>query len=89
LIHLNVHFRATHDLVYLIDLIVDSDKEFEEYYDLMSEIQSYAVEVRYPNETVFLTNDKVKVALISAKKIRDLVTYKMGVDVKYNDVIDQ
>src|SRR5665647_1045653 len=52
-------FKFTHDLVYLLDLITLKDMDFHSYYDSVSELQGYAVEVRYPNETIYLSNEKV------------------------------
>jgi len=89
LIYLSINFRFTHDLVYLIDLIVQVDVDFENYYDLVSEIQGYAVEVRYPNETIFLSDEKVEKAISIAKEIRSIVMQKMNLEILYNEVIDR
>ena len=89
LIFLSINFRFTHDLVYLVDLIAQVDNDFENYYDLVSEIQGYAVEVRYPNDTIFLSDEKVEKAISIAKEIRSLVMQKMNLDILYNEVIDR
>lgn len=89
LIYLAIEFKFTHDLVYLIDLICEKDRKFESFYDAVSELQSYAVEVRYPNETIFLSNDKVEKAIIFAKDLRDLILEKMKIIVDYNIIIDR
>ncbi len=89
LIYQSTPFRFSHDLVYLLDLITQNDKEFYSYYDPVSELQGYALEIRYPNEEVFLSNEKVEAALITAKNIRELVTKKTGITIDYNDVIDK
>lgn len=89
LIFLSTNFRFTHDLIYLIELISRTDPDCERYYDPVSELQSYAVEVRYPNETIYLTDAEVKNALKIAKEIRDFVTNKMNVKIDYNDIIDK
>ncbi len=88
LIHHTISFRFSHDLVYLLDLIVQKDSDFEKYYEIVSELQGYAVEIRYPNETIFLSNDKVEKAIRIAKDIRDFVTNKMNIKIDYNDIID-
>ncbi len=81
-------FKFTHDLIYLLDLITQNDIEFESYYDKLSELQGYAIEVRYPNETIFLSTEKVQNAIFIAKEIRDLVTFKMNISIDYNEIID-
>jgi len=88
LIFQSTTFRFSHDLVYLLDLIAQSDTEFENYYDLVSELQGYAVEIRYPSETIYLSKDKVEKAIQIAKSIRELVTLKMKIAIDYNDIID-
>ena len=82
-------FRFSHDLVYLLDLINQNDSDFEEYYDSVSELQGYAVEIRYPNETIYLSNEKVEKAISIAKFVRELVVLKMNITIEYHDIIDQ
>jgi hypothetical protein len=45
-----------------------------------SELESYAVEVRYPNETIFLSKEKVESAIRTAEAVRATVTEKTGSD---------
>lgn len=75
-------------MVYLLDLITQIDQDFEYYYDMVSALQGYAVEIRYPNETIYLSNEKVETALVTARDIRDFVTNKMDITVDYNEIID-
>jgi len=89
LIFLSIPFKFTHDLVYLLDLITQLDSDFHNYYETISELQGYAIEVRYPNETIFLSNEKVETALMIARNVRELVTLKMKVKIDYNDIIDK
>lgn len=89
LIFLSIPFRFSHDLVYLLDLISQKDGEFDNFYDVVSELQGYAVEIRYPNETIYLNNEKVEKGMAIAKEIRDFVTKKMNISVNYNEIIDQ
>ena len=89
LIFLDIPFKFTHDLVYLLDLMVQKDPDFHNYYEIVSELQGYAIEVRYPNETIFLSKEKVETALMIARNVRELVTLKMKVKIDYNDIIDK
>jgi HEPN domain-containing protein len=88
LVFLSVPFKLSHDLIYLIDLISIKDIDSESFYDPVSEMQGYAVELRYPNETIYLSNEKVEKALLLAKEIRDFVIYKMGISVDSNSIIN-
>ncbi|HEY3388634.1 MAG TPA: HEPN domain-containing protein [Prolixibacteraceae bacterium] len=89
LIFQSIPFKFTHDLVYLVDLITQKDSDFHNYYDSVSELQGYAVEVRYPNETIFLSKEKVEKAMTITRNVRDLVMLKMNIKIDYNDVIDK
>jgi HEPN domain-containing protein len=88
LIFQSTTFRFTHDLIYLLELISQKDSGFESYYDTISELQGYAVEIRYPNETVFLSIEKVENAMLIAKNVRQLVTERMNMAIEYNEIID-
>lgn len=89
LIFNKIEFKFSHDLVYLLDLIVVVDNDFEIYYNLFAELQSYAVEVRYPNEIVNLTPQHVEHAILIASQIRELITTKMNISIEHNDIIDE
>jgi HEPN domain-containing protein len=88
LIFQSATFKFSHDLIYLLDLITPIDSDFKNYYDTISELQGYAVEVRYPNETIFLSSEKVEKSMMIAKEVRELVTRKMNIKIEYNDIID-
>ena len=89
LVFQSMAFKSSHDLVYLLDLITQKDADFENYYDDVSELQGYAVEIRYPNETIYLSNEKVEKALIIAKNVRNSVVQKMNIVISYNEIIDK
>jgi HEPN domain-containing protein len=89
LVFQSIAFRFSHDLIYLLELITQKDSDFESYYDTVSELQGYAVEIRYPNETIYLSNEKVENAMMIAKNVREFVTRKMNITVNYNDIIDK
>lgn len=89
LILYSIPFKYSHDLVYLLDLITQQDAEFEVFYEMVSEIQGYAIEVRYPNETIFLTNEKVEKAILVAKRVREFICRKLNITIEYNNIIDE
>jgi len=89
LIFLSLDFRYSHDLVYLLDIISQKDKKIEDYYDLVSELQSYAIEVRYPNETIFLSTEKVEEAFHIAKSVRQYISERTNILIEYNKIIDE
>ena len=46
------------------------------------------LKLRYPNETIFLSNDNVENAMRIAKEIRTMITGKMGINIAYNKIIN-
>ena len=81
-------FKYSHDLVYLLDLIVQKDSTMDMYYEKLSELQGYAVEIRYPNEIIFLSKEVVEKAILLAKELRRELTGKMKIVVDYNKILD-
>ena len=86
---LEMPIKKTHDLVYLIDVISQKDKSYVSLFDFVSELESYAVEVRYPNEIIYLTSEKIEKAITVAKTIRKKVTEDIGISIDYNEIIDK
>jgi HEPN domain-containing protein len=82
-------FRFSHDLIYLLELISQQDISFDKYYDAISELQGYAVEIRYPNETKYISGREVEKAITIAKNIRELVSGKINMKIDYNQIIDK
>ena len=89
LIFQSTTFRYSHDLIYLLDMVTQKDSDFNNLYDTVSELQGYAIEIRYPNETIFLSNDIVEKAMIIAKNVRELVISKINIPFDYNEIIDR
>lgn len=85
----SITFKFSHDLVYLVDLIVERDNDFEQFYDEVSELQGYAVEVRYPNETIFLSKEQVEHSIEFAMRIRKIIIEKIDMEIDCNEIIDQ
>ncbi|MEA1897867.1 MAG: HEPN domain-containing protein [Bacteroidota bacterium] len=89
LIFQSTTFRYSHDLIYLLDMVTQKDSDFNNLYDTVSELQGYAIEIRYPNETIFLSNDIVEKAMIIAKNVRELVIGKIDIPIDSNEIIDR
>lgn len=73
LIFLDVEFKFTHDLVYLIDRISIKDKFKNLFYDKAAFLQDFAVEVRYPNDFLDLNDKDVENAILFAEEFRTLI----------------
>ncbi len=89
LIFQNTEFKRTHNFIYLLDLIAAKDSDFSQHYDSLIELEGFVVDIRYPNESIFLTKDKVENVIKIAKNIRDFVTDKLNISIDYNEIIDK
>ena len=76
-------------MIYLLDMVTQKDADFNNLYDTVSELQGYAIEIRYPDETIFLSNDIVEKAMTIAKNVRELVIGKINISIDYNKIIDR
>lgn len=75
------HGRETpkiHDLEELISTCEEIDSDFAKLFNIVSELSSYAVEVRYPLEVDYeITNQEAQCALSNAKKIKEFILNKL------------
>ena len=69
LIHEDIQFRRSHDLIYLLDLAEKPDLFTVDDYNRLARLQDYAVEIRYPNDTIFLSQDEIEDALSIADNL--------------------
>lgn len=85
LFYLDIPFKKTHDLIYLLGLISGKEMIDEERYNNVSQLQDYAVEIRYPDSIIELSNEELLHAIDTAKMIRMFILGKMNLAVKYHD----
>ncbi|MFA6400026.1 MAG: HEPN domain-containing protein [Salinivirgaceae bacterium] len=86
LIFLNIPFKKQHSLNYLLGLLSEKIEISNELYDNASELENFAVEIRYPDTTVNLSNDEIRQAFKIAKQIRAFVLLQMNLTIDYVDV---
>jgi len=77
LIFLGIEFKPAHDLGYLVDLIGIKENSFETYYLKADEISRYAVQIRYPDSIVELSNQQIHDAMNMAEELLDLIRSKI------------
>ena len=77
LVYLDISFRKTHSLTYLLDLIKEKDDVPDEIYDMAEELEGYAVEVRYPDDWYEPTIEETKDVCRKAAKIEKFVKNKI------------
>lgn len=84
-----VEFKFTHDLIYLLELIAQLDDFLNVYFERILKLQNYAVEIRYPDETIFLTNERVIESITTSQAVRKIILDKLNIRIEYNDIIDR
>lgn len=77
LVYLDMPFQKTHSLTYLLDLIDERDNISEDVYLKIEILESYAVEIRYPDgwyePTETETQEALNIAVDMTKYIADKI----------------
>ncbi|MGA2296235.1 MAG: HEPN domain-containing protein [FCB group bacterium] len=77
LIYLEIPFKPSHDLVYLLNLIASKHKLPDKFYEMSVQIENYGVQIRYPDEIIEPNDAEVNDAIRIAEDFRDFITSKM------------
>jgi len=81
--NLGIKIKRTHDLVYLLELIDQVEKIDNKWFEKAFELQDYAVEIRYPDTIIELTNDEIDQAIQIAKDFRTMIIEKHNLDIEF------
>lgn len=77
LVFKEIDFKRTHSLTYLLDLLSEKINISEKLYSYVEKLESFAVEVRYPDDMYEPTHKEAKEALNAAVKIKTFVLSKI------------
>lgn len=77
LIFKKIEFKRTHSLTYLLDLISEKIAISDKLYSYVEKLDSFAVEIRYPDDMYEPTPKEAKGALNAAIKIKSFVLSKL------------
>jgi HEPN domain-containing protein len=86
LLFLDIPFKKQHSLNYLLSLISHKVEISDDLYDNASELEDFAIEIRYPDTSVNFSDDEIQQAFIIAKLIRAFVLTQMNLTVDYSDI---
>jgi HEPN domain-containing protein len=84
LINLDLKIIQTHDLVYLLELIDSQEKIEKIWFGKCAVMQDFAVEFRYPDKVIELSNNEIELAIQTAKEIREMIISKIGIPYPLN-----
>lgn len=79
LLFLDLEFRKIHDLVYLAELIGQKKPLNSDLISKLIELEDYAVEIRYPDSEIQLTNEEILNAIAISKEIREYITNSINI----------
>ena len=87
LLFLDIPFSRQHSLNYLLGLLSQKIEIPDELFDTASELEDFAVDIRYPDTTVELSDEEIQQAFKVAKLIRSFVITQTDLTIDYEDVI--
>jgi HEPN domain-containing protein len=85
ILELGLPINRTHDLVFLLEQIDNHEKIEYEWFEKVFELQDFAVEVRYPDQVIELSDEDIKTAIKIATQFREMILEKIGLDVPFDD----
>lgn len=89
LLFLDISFSRQHSLNYLLGLLSQKIEIPDELFDNASELEDFAVDIRYPDTSVELSDNEIQQAFKIAKLIRAFVINQSGLTIDYEDVIKE
>ena len=82
---LGMKVKRTHDLVFLLEQIDEKEKIDQIWFDKAFELQDFAIEIRYPDQIIELTDEDIDIAINIAKEFREMILDKHNIDLKFED----
>lgn len=86
LLFLEIPFKRQHSLNYLLGLLSEKISISEEIYLKASELEEFAVEIRYPDTSIELTDEEIQQSFEISKLIRTFVLSQMDLVIDYIDI---
>ena len=77
----SITFKKTHDLRYLLDLLNDVLTTDQDLYEKGLKLNSFGVEVRYPDYEIELTTDERNEAIEIDRSFRDLLKSSIDINI--------
>ena len=76
-IFFDIRIIKTHDLVSIIETLVEFDKDIEQFKTKSKDITNYAVAYRYPDDFEDITKQQMEDAILFAIEIEKFITSKI------------
>jgi HEPN domain-containing protein len=82
---LGIPIKRTHDLVFLLEQINQHEKIEHEWFEKVFELQDFAIEIRYPDQVIELSDEDINTAIQIAAAFRKMILDKMDLDIPFDD----
>jgi HEPN domain-containing protein len=79
LLHFEIQFQRTHNLVYLLDLVTQKLEISEDMYDKAIVLNGFSVQIRYPDNTVYLTTEELELSIAISEVFRAFAVNTIGI----------
>ncbi|MBI5217935.1 MAG: HEPN domain-containing protein [Bacteroidia bacterium] len=89
LIFLDVEFKRSHDLMYLLGLISDKVEISDELFEKATTLKSFAVQIRYPDIIIDLSDEELQVSISITKEFRAIILGKMPIHIDDNELVNR
>ncbi len=74
-----IGFQRSHNLVYLLDVLAQRLDIAEAIYDKAILLNGFSVQIRYPDNTVYLTKDELEESIKISEEFRALAIKTIGI----------
>jgi HEPN domain-containing protein len=78
LTYMDIEFQRSHDLPYLLELLSRKVEIKSETFDKAILLNGFRIEIRYPDQTIHLTEDELKSAISIADDFRQFAISVIG-----------
>lgn len=79
LVFKEIEFQRTHNLVYLLEILSTQIEINDELYDKAITLNEFSVQIRYPNNQIFLTNEELETAISITDEFRAIAISLIGI----------
>jgi HEPN domain-containing protein len=80
LVHREVEFERSHDLIYLLELLPGDIKVNMEQYKKAVSLNGYSVQIRYPDKVIHLSKAELEEAISIAQEFRAFAYKLIGIN---------
>jgi len=79
LVHCEIDFQRSHNLIYLLDLLTKKVEISEDRYVKAILLNGFSVQIRYPDKTIYLSKEELATAIGIAQDFRAFAVELTGI----------